>query len=81
MGILGKILGQRSDTEAATGQYIPANQSETTALSRTGNAILDTGNAMLDRAGRYYKENPRKVQLLGLLAAAALFARVKQGRR
>jgi hypothetical protein len=81
MGILGRILGQRNDTVATTGQYIPADSSQTTALSRTGNAILESGNAMLDRAGRYYKENPRKVQLLGLLAAAAVLARVKQGRR
>jgi hypothetical protein len=84
MGILGKILagkmvmnavkGARAESSAAgasAGQYIPAGAAESTAISRTGTAILD-------KAGRFYKENPRKVQALGLLAAAMLLSRVKQ---
>jgi hypothetical protein len=84
MGILGKIVAGKLLMSAAerarnrreapgTGQYIPASQADTTALDRTGNSILD-------RAGRFYRENPRKVQVLGLVAAAMLLARVKRGR-
>ncbi len=82
MGILNSIFGRRQGAEG--GQYIPANE---TALTRTGNALRDSGNAMLDsgsamlnRAGRFYKENPRKVQALGLLAGAILLSRMKRGR-
>jgi hypothetical protein len=84
MGILDRIFGghaatnemervrsTRPDTE---GQYIPANQPESTSTS-----LARHGSAILDRAGRFYKENPRKVQAAGLVAAAMLLTSL--GRR
>jgi hypothetical protein len=75
MGILGRILNRpRSDTVAENGQYIPASAPQTPAAAGRGSAILD-------RAGRFYRENPRKVQALGLVAAAMLLTRMGQRRR
>ena len=36
---------------------------------------------MVDRAGAFYKENPKLVGGLALLAAAALWVGIRQGRR
>ena len=84
MGILGKILAGKlamnamdrargSNDPAQTGQYIPANSPASTGLAGTGNAILN-------RAGQFYRENPRKVHALGLVAAAMLLTRMGRGR-
>jgi hypothetical protein len=64
MGILSSILGNRSATTTTTtpsGDYLPANR---------------TGYAMLDRATEFYRQNPKKVQMVGLIAAAALLSRM-----
>jgi hypothetical protein len=84
MGILGKILAGKvamnamnrarsADAAAQSGQYIPASSTAPTGLA-------GTGNAMLNRAGQFYRENPRKVQALGLVAAAMLLTRMGRGR-
>jgi hypothetical protein len=89
MGILGKILAgkmlmsavdraraQRYPTGEipAAGQYIPAESAPRTGLAQYGSSLLDS-------AGQFYKQNPRKVQMLGLLAGAALLASMSKGRR
>jgi hypothetical protein len=81
MGILGKLfagkmamkaLERMKDTQA-TAQYIPAGQAGGTSLARSGTALLD-------RAGQFYRENPRKVQALGAVAAAILLTSLKKRR-
>jgi hypothetical protein len=90
MGILGKILAGKmvmsavdrarsqryptGDAPAGEGQYLPADPS-----ARTG--LAEYGSSLLNSAGQYYKQNPRKVQMLGLLAGAALLASMSKGRR
>ena len=78
MGILDRLFPAKTQT-TGSGQYIPAGESDT-ALSRTGNAMVDSGTAMLNRVGEIYKANPRKFQALGVLAGAVLLARMKRGR-
>jgi hypothetical protein len=84
MGILGKLLAGKVVMSAAeraranraarrTGQFIPANQTESTGLAATANSVLD-------RAGQFYRENPKKVHALGLIAAAVLLTRMSKGR-
>ena len=78
MGILDRILG-RGETAATT-----ASDATSTALdragdvvARTGSSLSRTGSMIADRATQYYRENPKKVQALGLLAAAALLVSVR----
>jgi hypothetical protein len=71
MGILDTILG-RAETTATT-----AADSTSTALDRAGSSLSRTGSMIADRATTYYKQNPKKVQALGLLAAAALLVSVR----
>lgn len=46
-------------------------------VARTGSSLSRTGNMLAGRATQYYKENPKKVQALGLLAVAALLVGIK----
>lgn len=78
MGILDRFFPTKTQT-TGSGQYIPASESGT-ALSRTGDAMMQNGTAMLNRAGEIYKAHPRKFQALGVLAGAILLARMKRGR-
>jgi hypothetical protein len=81
MGILGKIFAgkmamkalDRVKASGGASQYIPASPAGSTSLARTG-------SAMLDRAGAFYKANPRKVQALGAVAAAILLTSLKKRR-
>ena len=66
MGILDRLLPTRTTTTTSGADYT--------------SSIANYGSAALNRVGQYYKENPRKVQLLGLIAGAALLARMKRGR-
>lgn len=80
MGILEKLFAGKMVMSAAeraredraarrAGTYIPATQAESTGIAATANSVLD-------RAGRFYRENPKKVQALGLIAAAVLLTRM-----
>jgi hypothetical protein len=81
MGILGKLFAGKMAMKAldrmkesqGSAQYIPAGQARSTSLARSGTAILES-------AGRFYKENPRKVQALGAVAAAILLTSLKKRR-
>jgi hypothetical protein len=73
MGILDSFLRRKQEPAdtlpipSATGESLP------TAARRQGTAILN-------RAGQIYRDNPKKVQALGLVAAAVLLTRMKRGR-
>jgi ElaB/YqjD/DUF883 family membrane-anchored ribosome-binding protein len=79
MGILSSIFGSRTQV-TPTGEYVPSSQADT-ALTRTGDAIMNRAGPMLNRAGEFYRQNPKKVQAVGLVAAAALLASLSRGRR
>jgi hypothetical protein len=90
MGILGKILAgkmmasavdrmsRRNDTSVATtgaeGQYIPASRSGTSL------GLPASMGSIVDRAGEFYRANPKKVHAMGAVAAAILLARMGQRR-
>jgi hypothetical protein len=82
MGILGKIFASKLAASAveralrrtdgpSEGQYIPANASRP-ALTASG--------SILDRAGQFYRQNPKKVHAFGAVAAALLLTRLGQRR-
>jgi uncharacterized protein (DUF2345 family) len=82
MGILGKIFAGKLAANAmnranrrtdlpAEGQYIPAARSD---------IALGAPGSILDRAGQFYKQNPKKVHALGAVAAAILLTRLGQRR-
>ena len=93
MGMIGKILAARlgmkmmdralhkqeqqyAQAEPTTGEYIPANQ-----VLTTGSRIKAGAGAVVDRAAQVYKQNPKLIGGLGLLALAAMLVKVKQGQR
>jgi hypothetical protein len=80
MGILGKLVTgtlltkayQRHERNAEAereGQYIPANQLDTT---RGGS------NALVGRATQFYRENPTLVHALAATAGAILLTRLRR---
>jgi uncharacterized membrane protein len=73
MGLLGNILNRRQ--ESADTQVVPAATGE--SLPST---LRQQGNAMLNRATQFYRENPKKVQAVGLVAAALLLNSMRRGR-
>jgi hypothetical protein len=79
MGILSSIFGSKTQT-TPTGEYLPSSQADT-ALTRTGDAIMNRGGAILNQAGEFYRKNPKKVQAIGLVAAAALLTSLSRARR
>ena len=78
MGILDTFFPSKTTTTTTGGEYIPAND---TAIARTGNAIRDSGAAALNKVTDIYKANPKKFQLLGVLAGAAILAGMKNRAR
>jgi hypothetical protein len=73
MGILTNILGRKKASTDTLPAPSATGESPSSAARRQGNAILG-------RANQIYRENPKKVQALGLLAAAVLLTRMKRGR-
>ena len=70
MGILDSFL-RRKQAPSDTLPVPSATESLPSAARRQGNAVLN-------RANEFYRANPKKVQALGLLAAAALLTRMKR---
>lgn len=70
MGILDSFL-RRKQVPSDTLPVPSATESLPSAARRQGNLILN-------RAGQIYRDNPKKVQAIGLLAAAALLTRMKR---
>jgi hypothetical protein len=88
MGLLGKIIAakatskvvqkmnDRSRAMEAQGEYIPAGRNVPATGAGTG--LQSTANAYLDRAGRFYKENPKMVASLGVAAALMALSALKK---
>jgi hypothetical protein len=88
MGLIGKMIGgaiaanllKRLENGARSVpeqiQYIPASQPDTMRTQPTR-----VGNGIVDRAGRFYRENPRLVHAIGSAALAIALARLAQRRR
>jgi hypothetical protein len=88
MGLLGKVIGgvlaaevlKRLESGARSApagtQYIPANQPDTMRMQPTR-----VGNGLVERAGRFYRENPKLVHTIGSAALAIALARLAQRRR
>jgi hypothetical protein len=86
MGLLGKIIAAKATTKVvqkmndrsramkAQPEYIPAGSS--LPAGRTG--LQTTANAYLDRAGRFYKENPKMVASIGVAAALMALSALKK---
>ena len=84
MGLLGKIIAAKATTKVvqrmnersramkAQPEYIPAGGTP------TGTGMQTTANAYLDRAGRFYKENPKMVASLGVAAALMALSALKK---
>lgn len=68
---------------ATTGQYIPANQVDNVRgqLDSVRGQVTGQGNRIVERAGRFYKENPKLVHTIGSAALAIALARLSQRRR
>jgi hypothetical protein len=73
MGILSNILRR---TQEST-NTLPGPSATGASLPTT---LRSEGNAILGRASQFYRDNPKKVQALGLVAAALLLKRVQRGR-
>jgi hypothetical protein len=78
MGLLNSILkrGESATTTAADATSTALDRAGD-VVARTGSSLSRTGSMIADRATTYYKANPKKVQALGLLAAAALLVGIK----
>lgn len=86
MGLLSKILAakatthvvqkmnQRSRAAKAEAEYIPAGQT----LPTRGSSLQTHAGAYIDRAGRFYKENPKMVAGLGVAAALMALSALKR---
>ena len=90
MGLIGKVItgaigakllnrlqnGARtttSTTPQAGAEYIPANQ-----LDPVGTGPSGTAGALVERAGRFYRENPKLVTVGSAALAIALAALAKR---
>jgi hypothetical protein len=85
MGLLSKIIAAKATTgmvqkmnerarrNNAQAEYIPAGQPATTAGSLQRNA-----SAVVERAGRFYRENPKTVASLGVAAALMALSALKR---
>jgi hypothetical protein len=71
--MLGNLFGRKQAT-TTTGYNVPAT---TTSYA---SSLRDGANAVLNRGAEFYRQNPRKVQAIGLLAAAALLTRMSSRR-
>jgi hypothetical protein len=88
MGMIGRIVGgalaakllhraiaSKQDTTQG-GQYLPANQADTPPAQSGWR-----GNGMVEKAGRFYRENPKLVHSIGSAALAIALASYAQRRR
>jgi hypothetical protein len=71
MGILDSFLRRKQ----APSDTLPVPSTTDESLP---SAARRQGNAILNRANEIYRANPKKVQAIGLLAAAALLTRMKR---
>lgn len=84
MGLFGNILagkaiqkmGQRMERNRAQADYIPAGSNVPT--TGRGGAIQSSANAALNRAGEFYKQNPKMVAGLGVAAALMALSALKR---
>ena len=78
MGLLDSILKKGESATTTVGDATStALDRAGDVVARTGSSLSRTGNQLAGRATQYYKVNPKKVQALGLLAAAALLVGIK----
>jgi len=77
MGFLDSILRRQDPTTTTPTTTPTALERASDVMARTGTSLGRTGSMILERGTQYYKANPRKVQALGLLAAAALLVGVR----
>lgn len=89
MGLLGKIIAakatsgmvqkmnerRRMNERAAESEYIPAGRD---MPASTGGALQRNAGAVVDRAGRFYRENPKMVASLGVAAALMALSALKR---
>jgi hypothetical protein len=87
MGLLSKIIAakattrvvqkmnERSRAAKAQAEYIPAGQS---VPATRATALQTNATAMLDRAGQFYKQNPKMVAGLGVAAALMALSALKR---
>lgn len=77
MGRLGNIFNRGSNAQVPTGAdpYVPADLPGTgTRLDR----LAAGGNAMLDKATQVYKQHPKLIGGLAVVAGAAILAGMKR---
>jgi hypothetical protein len=75
--ILQKALAKRSTTQT-TGQYVPRR-----SLDTVRGTVVQRGTSVLDKAGNFYRENPKLVHSVGsaiLAVALASYAKSRQTR-
>ncbi|HUP30178.1 MAG TPA: hypothetical protein VM122_08405 [Usitatibacter sp.] len=86
MGLLSKIIAAKATSKvvqkmnersraAPQGEYIPAGR---TVPGSTGTGLQSTANAALNRAGEFYKQNPKMVAGLGVAAALMALSALKR---
>ena len=74
MALFDRFKSTAGTPVPTTGEYIPA-QSQGALSGWKGQA-----GAVMDRATQVYKQNPKLIGGIGLLALAGLLVRMKQGR-
>ncbi len=76
MALFERFKSRAGTPVPTTGEYIAANDAPSTSAS----GWKGQANAVLDRATQIYKQNPKLIAGLGLLALASLWVGVKKGR-
>lgn len=77
MALFERFKTQAGTPVPTTGEYIPG---ENLPATSSASGWKGQANAVLDRATQVYKQNPKLVGGLGLLALAGLLVSVKRGR-
>jgi hypothetical protein len=75
MALFDRFKSTAGTPTPTTGEYLPASQSQGALTGWKGQA-----GAVLDRASQVYKQNPKLIGGIGLLALAGVLVRMKQGR-
>jgi hypothetical protein len=75
MGLFERFKTRAGTPVPTTGEYLPAGNGGTTM-----DVVKGQAGAVLDRATQVYKQNPKLVAGLGLLALASVLVSVKKGR-